>query len=73
MLELATLEMVDWFNTRCLFEDRGRIAPAEFEDRYYRQSVSAEPGETHTCETARLVRARRTRLQLLSPIEMLRA
>ena len=30
-LELATLEWVDWFNTRRLFEDHGRIPPAEFE------------------------------------------
>jgi hypothetical protein len=52
MRELAALEKVGWFNTRCLFEDRGRIAPAEFEDRYYRQTVSAEHGETHTRETA---------------------
>src|SRR5690606_33275618 len=35
-LELATLEWVDWFNHRRLFEDHGRIPPAEFEDRYYR-------------------------------------
>jgi putative transposase len=51
-LELATLEWVDWFNTRRLFEDHGRIPPAEFEDRYYRQNVSSDPGETHTRETA---------------------
>jgi putative transposase len=35
-LELATLEWVDWFNHRRLFEDHGRIPPTEFEDRYYR-------------------------------------
>jgi putative transposase len=51
-LELATLEWVDWFNTRRLFEHHGRIPPAEFEDRYYRQTVSPDPGETHTRETA---------------------
>jgi putative transposase len=51
-LELATLEWVDWFNHRRLFEDHGRIPPAEFEDRYYRQTVSAEHGETHTPEPA---------------------
>ena len=39
-LELATLEWVDWFNHRRLFEDHGRIPPAEFEDRYYRQELS---------------------------------
>jgi putative transposase len=51
-LELATLEWVDWFNTRRLFKDHGRIPPAEFEDRYYRQNVSANEAETHTRETA---------------------
>jgi putative transposase len=51
-LELATLEWVDWFNTRRLFEDHGRIPPAEFEDRYYRQNVSGHEAETHARETA---------------------
>jgi putative transposase len=51
-LELATLEWVDWFNHRRLFEDHGRIPPAEFEDRYYRQQVSADPAETQTREPA---------------------
>jgi putative transposase len=51
-LELATLEWVDWFNTRRLFEDHGRIPPAEFEDRYYRQNASGHPAETHTRESA---------------------
>jgi putative transposase len=35
-LELATLEWVDWFNHRRLFEDHGRIPPAEFEAMFYR-------------------------------------
>jgi putative transposase len=51
-LELATLEWVDWFNHRRLFEDHGRIPPAEFEDRYYRQNVSADEAETQTRESA---------------------
>ncbi len=51
-VELATLEWVDWFNHRRLFEDHGRIPPAEFEDRYYRQSVSGQQAETHTREPA---------------------
>ena len=51
-LELATLEWVDWFNQRRLFEDHGRIPPAEFEDRYYRQTVSADQAETQTRESA---------------------
>ena len=40
-LELATLEWVDWFNHRRLFEDHGRIPPAEFEEHYYRHVNSA--------------------------------
>ena len=51
-LELATLEWVDWFNHRRLFEDHGRIPPTEFEDRYYRQQHSADEAETHTHEPA---------------------
>jgi putative transposase len=51
-LELATLEWVDWFNHRRLFHDLGRIPPAEFEERYYRQNVSPDPGETHATEPA---------------------
>jgi hypothetical protein len=34
-LELITLEWVDWFNHRRLFEDHGCIPPAEFETNYY--------------------------------------
>jgi len=51
-LELATLEWVDWFNHRRLFTDLGRIPPAEFEQRYYRQNVSADKAETQTYEPA---------------------
>jgi putative transposase len=51
-LELATLECVDWFNHRRLFHELGRIPPAEFEERYYRQNVSPDPGETHATEPA---------------------
>jgi putative transposase len=51
-LELATLEWVDWFNHRRLFEDHGRIPPAEFEDRYYRQASSRREAETQTRESA---------------------
>jgi putative transposase len=51
-LELATLEWVDWFNHRRLFEDHGRIPPAEFETNYYRQNVSANQAETQTHEPA---------------------
>ena len=51
-LELATLEWVDWFNHRRLYEDLGHIPPAEFEADYYRQTVSADPAETRTNEPA---------------------
>jgi putative transposase len=34
-VEFATLEWVDWFNTRRLLEPIGHIPPAEAEDRYY--------------------------------------
>jgi transposase InsO family protein len=34
-VEFATLEWVDWFNTRRLLELIGNIPPAEAEDRYY--------------------------------------
>jgi putative transposase len=51
-LELATLEWVDWFNHRRLFEDHGRIPPAEFEAMFYRHTNSADTAETHTPEPA---------------------
>ena len=34
-VEFATLEWVDWFNTRRLLEPIGNIPPAESEARYY--------------------------------------
>ena len=51
-LELATLEWVDWFNHRRLFEDHGRIPPAEFEANHHRHNVSATEAETQTHEPA---------------------
>ena len=51
-LELATLEWVDWFNHRRLFEDHGRIPPAEFEAIFYRQTSSRREAETQTREPA---------------------
>jgi transposase InsO family protein len=36
-VEFATLEWVDWFNTRRLLEPIGNIPPAEAEARYYAQ------------------------------------
>jgi transposase InsO family protein len=37
-VEFATLEWVDWFNNRRLFEPIGNIPPAEAEARYYEQT-----------------------------------
>ena len=37
-VEFATLEWVDWFNTRRLLEPIGNIPPAEAEARYYAQT-----------------------------------
>lgn len=36
-MEFATLEWVDWFNNRRLFEPIGNIPPAELEQVYYTQ------------------------------------
>jgi putative transposase len=35
-VEFATLDWVDWFNNRRLFEPIGNIPPSEFEELYYR-------------------------------------
>ena len=37
-VEYATLEWVDWFNTRRLLEPIGNVPPAEAEARYYAQA-----------------------------------
>jgi putative transposase len=37
-VEFATLEWVDWFNTRRLFEPIGNVPPIEAEARYYAQT-----------------------------------
>ena len=36
-VEFATLEWVDWFDHRRLFEAHGQIPPAEYEEIHYRQ------------------------------------
>jgi putative transposase len=41
-VEYATLEWVDWFNHRRLFETIGYIPPAELEEMYYCGKVSVE-------------------------------
>jgi putative transposase len=38
VVEFATLEWVDWFNTRRLLEPIGNVPPAEAEARYYAQA-----------------------------------
>jgi transposase InsO family protein len=40
-VEFATLEWVDWFNTRRLLEPIGYVPPAEYEARYYAQAAVA--------------------------------
>jgi transposase InsO family protein len=43
-VEFATLEWVDWFNNRRLFEPIGNIPPAEFEAMYDRQEGKCATG-----------------------------
>jgi putative transposase len=40
-VEFATLEWVDWFNTRRLLEPIGYLPPAEYEARYHQQAAVA--------------------------------
>jgi transposase InsO family protein len=40
-VEFATLEWVDWFNTRRLLEPIGYVPPAEYEEQYYHQAAVA--------------------------------
>ena len=51
-LEYATLEWIDWFNHRRLFEAHGQIPPAEFEENYYRQNASGQQADTQTKQPA---------------------
>jgi putative transposase len=51
-LEYATLEWVDWFNHRRLFEAHGQIPPAEYEEIYNRQKASGQQAETQTKQPA---------------------
>jgi putative transposase len=39
-VEIATLEYVDWFNHRRLYETGGDIPPAELEAAHYRQNAA---------------------------------
>jgi putative transposase len=48
-VEIATLEYVDWFNHRRLYQVCGDIPPAELERAYYRQHAAlAEAGQSTT-------------------------
>jgi len=48
-VEIATLEYVDWYNHRRLYEICGDVPPAELETAYYRQNAGlAEAGQTTT-------------------------
>jgi putative transposase len=48
-VEIATLEYVDWFNHRRLYEACGDIPPTELEAAYYRQNAAlTEAGQTTT-------------------------
>ena len=48
-VEIATLEYVDWFNHRRLYEACGDIPPAELETAYYSQNTAlAEAGHSTT-------------------------
>ena len=38
-VEFATLQWVDWFNTRRLLEPIGYVPPAEYEARYYEEQA----------------------------------
>ena len=51
-LEYATLEWVDWFNHRRLFEAHGQIPPAEFEDDLLPSESSGQQAETQTKQPA---------------------
>ena len=44
-VEVATLEWVDWFNHRRLYEHCGDIPPAELEAAYYRHHRAQQPAE----------------------------
>ena len=41
-VEIATLEWVDWFNNRRIFEAIGNRPPADIETTYYRNTEPSE-------------------------------
>jgi putative transposase len=44
-VEIATLEWVDWFNNRRIYEHCGDMAPVELEALYYQRNQSRQPAE----------------------------
>src|SRR5204863_7298278 len=52
-VEFATLEWVDWFNTRRLLEPIGYLPPAEYEAAYYAQLEVASTGKPDSRRGAR--------------------
>jgi putative transposase len=44
-VEIATLEWVDWFNSRRLHSACGNVPPAEYEQQHYRQIATLEDFE----------------------------
>lgn len=44
-VEIATLEWVDWFNHRRIYEHCDDLTPAEFEEAYYRHTRTQQPAE----------------------------
>jgi len=44
-VEIATLEWVDWFNNRRIYEHCGDMPPAELETLYYQQNEARQPAE----------------------------
>lgn len=44
-VEIATLEWVDWFNNRRIYEHRGDMPPVELEALYCQRNESRQPAE----------------------------
>ena len=62
-VEFATLNWVDWFNTRRLLEPIGYVPPAEYEARYYQHR--ADPRRANTTSPQGYQRLHRRRSWLL--------
>jgi putative transposase len=65
-VEIATLEYVDWFNHRRLYEACGDIPPAELEAAYYSQNTGPHRGDRVTNLSLRTRRGGSSR-RLLRP------